>query len=111
MDSEFRDHGENYVMNDIHKNPGRSCPLAYRYGAAALARAPALSVQTLYVVGGLYGNSLALDAVEVLAAQEKSKPTICFNGDFNWFNVDDPGFVSINQRVLAYHAIAGNVEF
>ncbi|QJC55588.1 hypothetical protein HC248_00869 [Polaromonas vacuolata] len=98
-------------MNASNENPGRSCPLAYRYGAAALATAPIVSAQTLYVVGGLYGNAQALDAVDILAAQEKSKPTICFNGDFNWFNVDEPGFASINQRVLAHHAIAGNVEF
>ena len=91
--------------------PGRSCPLAYRYGAAALAAAPAVSAETLYVVGGLYGNPFALDAVEAMAAQEKSEPTICFNGDFNWFNVDEPAFLSINQWVLAHHAIAGNVEF
>ena len=91
--------------------PGRSCPLAYRYGAAALAAAPAISAETLYVVGGLYGNPFALDAVEAMAAQEKSKTTLCFNGDFNWFNVDEPAFVSINQRVLAHHAITGNVEF
>ena len=91
--------------------PGRSCPLAYRYGAAALATAPAVSAETLYVVGGLYGNPFALDAVEAMAAQEKSKTTLCFNGDFNWFNVDEPAFVSINQRVLAHNAIAGNVEF
>lgn len=98
-------------MSDFHENPGRSCPLAYRYGAAALVTAPVLAAQTLYVVGGLYGNALALDAVESLASLEKSKPTICFNGDFNWFNVDALGFASINQRVLAHHAIAGNVEF
>ena len=95
-------------MNEV---PGRSCPLAYRYGAAALATAPAVSAETLYVVGGLYGNPFALDAVEAMAAQEKSATTICFNGDFNWFNVDEAAFSSINQRVLAHHAIAGNVEF
>ena len=91
--------------------PGRSCPLAYQYGAAALAAAPAVSAETLYVVGGLYGNPFVLDAVEAMAAQEKSETTICFNGDFNWFNVDEPAFLSINQRVLAHDAIAGNVEF
>jgi hypothetical protein len=90
---------------------GRSCPLAYRYGATALAAAHAASAETLYVVGGLYGNPFALDAVEAMAAQEATAPTICFNGDFNWFNVDEPAFLSINQRVLAHHAIAGNVEF
>jgi hypothetical protein len=94
-------------MTDL---PGRSCPLRYRYGAQALASAPTRQAQTLYVVGGLYGNLQALDAVEALAAFETGPVTLCFNGDFNWFNVDDASFEAINQRVLAHHAIAGNVE-
>ncbi len=90
---------------------GRSCPLAYRHGAAALATAPTRPVQTLYVVGGLYGNPFALDCVQALAEAEPEPVTICFNGDFNWFNVDDEGFRAINQAVLRHHATLGNVEF
>ena len=93
--------------------PGRTCPLRYRYGAAAIARAPERAVDTLYVVGGLYGNLPALDAVEALARTERAAgapPTLCFNGDFNWFDVDDRHFAEINTRVLAHDAILGNVE-
>jgi hypothetical protein len=93
--------------------PGRACPLRYRYGAAAIARAPEQAVHTLYVIGGLYGNRPALDAVEALARAESASgaaPTLCFNGDFNWFDVDDDAFVEINTRVLAHDAILGNVE-
>jgi len=89
---------------------GRVCPLRYRYGAHAIARAPARQAQTLYVIGGLYGNVPALDAIERLAQLEPQAPTLCFNGDFNWFNVDDHAFQRINQRVLAHDAILGNVE-
>ncbi|MDX5364382.1 MAG: hypothetical protein LPJ91_09540 [Pseudazoarcus pumilus] len=89
---------------------GRVCPLRYRYGAEALASAPEQVADTLYVVGGLYGNSFALDAVEALAAAEPGLVRLVFNGDFNWFNVDDAGFAAINRRVLAHGAIAGNVE-
>jgi hypothetical protein len=42
---------------------GRSCPLAYRYQPEALAQPAALEADTLYVVGGLYGNPAALAAV------------------------------------------------
>ena len=90
--------------------PGRTCPIRYRYGAQALASATTREAQTLYVVGGLYGNLQALDAIEALAACETGPVTVCFNGDFNWFNVDDAGFEAINHRVLTHHAIAGNVE-
>ena len=94
-------------MTDL---PGRTCPIRYRYGAQALASAPTREAQTLYVVGGLYGNLQALDAIEALAALETGPVTVCFNGDFNWFNVDDAGFEAVNHRVLTHHAIAGNVE-
>ncbi len=90
---------------------GRACPIAYRYGAAAIANAPLRHAETLYVVGGLYGNPSALDTVEGMARVETSPVTICFNGDFNWFNIDDATFKSINERVLKHDAIRGNVEF
>jgi hypothetical protein len=90
--------------------PGRICPLRYRYGASAIAGAPERAVETLYVIGGLYGNLQALDAVESMAKAERGRVTLCFNGDFNWFNVDDAGFRAINARVLRHDAILGNVE-
>jgi hypothetical protein len=90
--------------------PGRTCPIAYRYGPAALAQSPAQAVETLYVIGGLYGNLPALAAIEAMAAREPGPVTLCFNGDFNWFNVDDAGFVATNRSALAHDAIQGNVE-
>jgi len=90
--------------------PGRVCPLRYRYGPAAIARAPERSAETLYVIGGLYGNLLALDAIEIMVEAERGPVTLCFNGDFNWFNVDDAGFRAVNERVLRHDVILGNVE-
>lgn len=98
----------------LEELPGRTCPLRYRYGAAALARAPEETADILYVVGGLYGNVAALDALEAMAAEDAArtglKVTLCFNGDFNWFNADPDSFRAINQRVLRHRAIQGNVE-
>jgi hypothetical protein len=92
--------------------PGRSCPLAYRYQPEALAQQPArLEADTLYVVGGLYGNPAALAAVLEQAHQEPGGPaTIVFNGDFHWLDVDPDDFRSISETVLAHHATKGNVE-
>ncbi|MEO7939045.1 MAG: hypothetical protein ABIR55_10505 [Burkholderiaceae bacterium] len=90
--------------------PGRVCPQRYRYGAAAIARAAPQEAEVLYVVGGLYGNLAALDTVEAMVRAEPSHTTVCFNGDFNWFNVADREFAQINQRVLVHDAILGNVE-
>ena len=90
---------------------GRICPIAYRYGAEAIAMAPVKDAETLYVVGGLYGNHFALQTVLEMAAAEHSSVTICFNGDFNWFNVDEHGFKHINDIVLKHDALLGNVEY
>src|SRR2546423_9535000 len=86
--------------------PGRSCPRHYRYPPAVFARAADLKAQSLYVVGGLYGNRFALDAVLAMARREGA--TLVFNGDFNWFNVDPPEFESINKTVLQHPAVRGH---
>lgn len=91
--------------------PGRSCPLAYRYTPSAIALATPTEVETLYVIGGLYGNVFALARVLEMAALEKQPVTLCFNGDFNWFNIAPEDFQQINQAVLKHHAIQGNVEY
>ncbi len=100
-------------MNDDSNHaigrPGRTCPLSYRYGAASLNRTADLEAETLYVVGGLYGNPLALEAALRLVEIEPGAKLV-FNGDFNWFDIDDTDFVSINQAVLGHAAIRGNVE-
>jgi len=84
--------------------------LRYRYGPGAIAKVRERSAETLYVIGGLYGNAPALAAIDAMVAAEPGPIRLCFNGDFNWFNVDDAGFRGINERVLAHDAILGNVE-
>lgn len=90
--------------------PGRTCPLAYRYSPRVFDREPQLAAPTLYVVGGLYGNVEALDALEALAAREPSAVALVFNGDFHWFDVEPDDFAAVDRRVLAHRAIRGNVE-
>jgi hypothetical protein len=90
--------------------PGRTCPVTYRYGAAALARERPVHSSCLYVVGGLYGNPYALDAVWTLAGRERRPPLIVFNGDFHWFDADPGTFGAVNRAVLGFTALRGNVE-
>ncbi|MGL4574739.1 MAG: hypothetical protein ACRCV9_08115 [Burkholderiaceae bacterium] len=94
--------------------PGRSCPLSYRYSPTDFAREVQIKAQTLYVVGGLYGNIDALDAIEAMYAQERgvagADKQMVFNGDFHWFDADPALFAAINQRVRAHIALRGNVE-
>jgi hypothetical protein len=90
---------------------GRSCPAAYRYQPEALAQPARLEADTLYVVGGLYGNLVAVRAVLERADREPSEPAaIVFNGDFHWLDVDPDDFHAVSHAVLARDATKGNVE-
>ena len=66
------------------------------------------------MVGGLYGNVAALDALEEGMERERRhglSVEVCFNGDFNFFNATSKTSARINQGVRALgHATAGNVE-
>lgn len=89
--------------------PGRSCPLHYRYAPAALAGAPRLlEAETAYIVGGLYGNLEALAVLEARASAERA--ALVFNGDAHWFDAEPAWFAEVQRRVLAHPALAGNVE-
>ena len=90
--------------------PGRSCPLHYRYAPSTFERAADIHAETIYVIGGLYGNLPALQAILQLAQTEAVPPTLIFNGDFNWFNVDALSFEAVNRDVLKHIALRGNVE-
>eukprot|EP00966_Prymnesium_polylepis_P200254 4640483-Prymnesium_polylepis.1 len=94
---------------------GRVCPLSYRFGAARLREMPRLQCETLFAVGGLYGNTLALRAVQQRAALEE-RPCdthVVFNGDFNFFNVSPSWWLEVNGMIrdgARLHATLGNVE-
>jgi hypothetical protein len=89
---------------------GRVCPIDYTYSPTVFARAPEVEAETLYVVGGLYGNLAALEAIETLAAQERTPPTIVFNGDYHWFDAEPAWFEAVERGVASHRALRGNVE-
>jgi hypothetical protein len=93
--------------------PGRHCPLHYRYRPevfAAAAPAHLQSLDVLYVVGGLYGNELALERVLALFDRERGRKRLVFNGDFHWFDADPAVFSRVQRSVLGHEAMRGNVE-
>jgi hypothetical protein len=94
----------------LETHPGRSCPLSYRYSPAALNREPQLWAETLWIVGGLYGNTLALQYLLDAYGAERGSKALVFNGDFHWFDADATDFELVNDTVLAFPAIRGNVE-
>ena len=92
------------------EKPGRVCPADYRYSPKVFDRAPEVTADTLYVVGGLYGNVEALERIVEMAANEPDPVTLAFNGDFHWFDVAAEDFELVSRTVLAHAAIRGNVE-
>jgi hypothetical protein len=86
------------------------CPPGYGYTPLGFARAAELAADTAYVIGGLYGNPFALDAIDALAALERTPPRRVFNGDFHWFDAEPALFAAIQRRVLEHTALRGNVE-
>lgn len=87
---------------------GRVCPTDYTYSPAVLNRAPDFAADTLYVVGGLYGNTQALREIARMAAAENA--TLVFNGDFHWFDAEPDWFAEIEAGVSPHRALRGNVE-
>jgi len=94
----------------LEARPGRSCPVSYRYPPRVFDRAPELVAETLYVVGGLYGNREALDEVLRLAARERGPVALVFNGDFHWFDVALEEFRAVERGVASHARLRGNVE-
>lgn len=89
--------------------PGRACPASYRYPPSVFRREPEIVADAIYVVGGLYGNVDALDAVRAMVVKE-ANAALAFNGDFHWFDVDRDEFLAVNDVVMAHPALRGNVE-
>lgn len=90
--------------------PGRSCPLAYSYGASALAAPATLHADSLWIAGGLYGNVQAFERLEEMFAAERGDSALVFNGDFHWFDIADGTFAEIERGVSLHSATRGNVE-
>lgn len=94
-------------------SPGRTCPLHYHYGPDVFRQPepPQLAnLDVLYVVGGLYGNELALEQVLRMFDAEQGRKQLVFNGDFHWFDAHPAAFDRIQREVLRHVALRGNVE-
>ena len=90
-----------------------SCPIEYRYFPSTFREAASLVADTVYVVGGLYGNLEALHQILRMRDEEARagrRVELVFNGDHNWFNVDAASFREINRAALEATSIRGNVE-
>ena len=98
----------------LFKDAGRVCPVDYHIPADAFAGAPQRSCEVLYVVGGLYGNLFALNAVKSMVVEETADTLVVFNGDMHWFDKTADNFAALEQAVADagpnYLPLVGNVE-
>ena len=91
--------------------PGRTCPIDYLYPASALRDAPVLEADVLWVVGGLYGNVEALQAIRHwVEAERAARVEVALNGDLHWFDADPARFAEIEAGVAGWRPMRGNVE-
>lgn len=98
----------------LFKDAGRACPVDYRLPPDAFAGEPERRCDVLYVVGGLYGNPFALEAVKALVAAEDGPVLTVLNGDMHWFDKTAENFAALEDAVAAagegYVPLVGNVE-
>ena len=94
-----------------------ACPLSYRFGARALRKAPRIQCDTLFTVGGLYGNTWALRALLARARQEEQRTRVVFNGDFHFLNCTPEWWHEVSSEIRhgdvrgePHAATLGNVE-
>jgi predicted phosphodiesterase len=69
-----------------------------------------LFADSLWIAGGLYGNTFALRHLEEVFDAERGASALVFNGDFHWFDIADEAFAGIEHGVSRYVATRGNVE-
>lgn len=93
---------------------GRVCPADYRLSDEIFRGKPEVSCDTLYVVGGLYGNQEALKALKERVEKEKDasgkKIKVVFNGDMHWFDKDAADFTKVEELTDQWIKMIGNVE-
>lgn len=127
------------IKRRLFKDAGRACPIDYRIAPDAFAGEPSCVCDVLYVVGGLYGNPFALDAIDKMVEEERralrggsSEPAnerdglsgevgkpgasadegvlVVLNGDVHWFDKTAENFANIERRIERYLPLVGNVE-
>jgi hypothetical protein len=74
-------------------------------------RSLAEPVEVMYCVGGLYGNTVAAQAIEARFRSEPAERKILIlNGDYHWFDLHEEQFVQIEAFARRHKALRGNVE-
>ena len=100
------------------KDAGRVCPVDYHLDQKVWANEPEPEhrFDTLFVIGGLYGNPFAGEAVQAMAAAERARlgkdgrVGVVYNGDMHWFDRTPDAFARIEELAQEGIPLVGNVE-
>jgi hypothetical protein len=94
------------------KGAGRFCPLDYTVLPNSFRAGPEpTNYDLVYVVGGLYGNTCALEVIlNAFANEPFNNKKLVFNGDFHWFDIDTYQFTEIEAGTSTGLRLRGNVE-
>ncbi len=82
----------------------------YAIAAAEWDKAPFAACDTLYSVGGLYGNVWAMKAVVNMLEGEDGDVCVALNGDYHWFDATLESFLEVEEMVSRFTPMNGNVE-
>ncbi|WP_101773280.1 calcineurin phosphoesterase [Peptostreptococcus faecalis] len=92
---------------------GRTCPLDYKIEESSFDTIEG-RYDTIYVIGGLYGNKFALKKIIEMANEEYNEtnimPKFVFNGDMHWFDYKYDDFIEIEKLSESGIKLLGNVE-
>ena len=72
---------------------------------------PIAVCDTLYSVGGVYGNLEAMKTVREMVAAEEGEVCVVYNGDYHWFDGTAENFQEVERLLEGYIPMNGNVEF
>ena len=82
----------------------------YAIAPAEWDKEPFATCDTLYSVGGLYGNVWAMKAVMDMLEDEAGEVLVALNGDYHWFDATLESFLEIEDMVSRFTPMNGNVE-
>lgn len=92
---------------------GRSCPIDYVLTEDMFIENEVSDYNTIYVVGGLYGNIFALEEIENIVKNGRKngeKSILVFNGDSHWFDKCEDTFFMVEKKIMNFITMQGNVE-
>lgn len=92
---------------------GRVCPMDYKLTQEMFEECDGAEINTLYAVGGLYGNIFAAETIKEIVEDGRKNgeiSTVALNGDSHWFDKEEETFFKVENIIKKWIPMQGNVE-